>query len=151
MSSKTKENIDKNKAVDGDVDVDLFSKMSLTDKETKQLLSTPRPRRSRITKQVSDLSSLLSEPPSPMPTSPGSPDTPIGDTMFLAGRSPQGRRRLRVRQSSDLSGLFAVGPPLSSPSFDEDCKDKDVNLVMIGRNKKGPIFAPPLPKGKLNF
>lgn len=113
--------------------------------ETKKLLSTPRPRRERhrMTRQVSDISSLMSEPASPMAASPL---TLTPDTFFLAGRSPQGRRRLRVRQSSDLSAMFGQAPPLtSSESFD----DKDAGteslsvpvLVVKGRNIKGPIFG----------
>mmetsp|Transcript_15862 Transcript_15862/g.26415 ORF Transcript_15862/g.26415 Transcript_15862/m.26415 type:complete len:164 (-) Transcript_15862:244-735(-) len=121
---------------------------AVLDTSDKKLLSTPRPRRARMrTKQISDISSLLSEPATPVPASPGTPPTP-GDTLFLAGRSPQGRHRLRVKQPSDLSGFFAPALPLSentdkcdkedqTPSFDSEAP----LLIAKGHNRKGRIFC----------
>ena len=121
-----------------------------TSDDDKKLLSTPRqrPRRMR-SKQLSDISSLLSEPPSPVPTTPGSPPTP--DAFFLAGRSPQGRHRLRVKQPSDLSGMFGTPPPPLSEDTTKTNKDAsekstgDISSVptleVKGHNRKGRIFG----------
>lgn len=118
--------------------------------EDKKLLSTPRPRPRRMrSKQLSDISSLLSEPPSPVPTTPGSPLTP--DALFLAGRSPQGRHRLRVKQPSDLSGMFGTPPPPLSEDTTKSNKNNDDKptgdissvpaLEVKGNNRKGRIFG----------
>ena len=118
--------------------------------EDKKLLSTPRPRPRRMrSKQLSDISSLLSEPPSPIPTTPGSPLTP--DALFLAGRSPQGRHRLRVKQPSDLSGMFGTPPPPLSEDTTKTNKNDDgkstsdissvPTLEVKGINRKGRIFG----------
>ena len=118
--------------------------------DDKKLLSTPRPRPRRMrSKQLSDISSLLSEPPSPVPTTPGSPPTP--DAFFLAGRSPQGRQRLRVKQPSDLSGMFGTPPPPLSEDTTKNKKCNDVEstndiasvptLEVKGHNRKGRIFG----------
>ena len=121
-----------------------------TSDDEKKLLSTPRPRPRRMrSKQMSDISSLLSEPPSPVPTTPGSPPTP--DAFFLAGRSPQGRHRLRVKQPSDLSGMFSTPPPpLSEDATKTNANDEDKatdgissvpTLEVKGHNRKGRIFG----------
>ena len=115
------------------------------DTSDKKLLSTPRPRRARMrTKQMSDISSLLSsEPSTPVPASPLTPH-------ILSGRSPQGRHRLR-KQPSDLSGMFALGPPALPLSGDmsttESTKEEDTTsdeapmLVPKGQNRKGRTFG----------
>ena len=116
------------------------------DTSDKKLLSTPRPRRARMrTKQMSDISSLLScsEPSTPVPASPLTP-------LILAGRSPQGRHRLR-KQPSDLSGMFALGPPAlplvgdmntTEPTKEEDTISDEVPmLVPKGQNRKGRTFG----------
>ena len=121
-----------------------------TSDDEKKLLSTPRPRPRRMrSKQLSDISSLLSEPPSPVPTTPGSPPTP--DAFFLAGRSPQGRQRLRVKQPSDLSGMFGTPPPPLSEDTAKANKSDDARpaddissiptLEVKGHNRKGRIFG----------
>lgn len=121
-----------------------------TSDDEKKLLSTPRPRPRRMrSKQMSDISSLLSEPPSPVPTTPGSP--PMPDALFLAGRSPQGRHRLRVKQPSDLSGMFSTPPPpLSEDATKTNANDEDKatdgissvpTLEVKGHNRKGRIFG----------
>ena len=110
-----------------------------------KLLSTPRPRRARMrTKQMSDISSLLSsEPSTPVPASPLTP-------LFLSGRSPQGRNRLR-KQPSDLSGMFALGPPAlplvgnmnttEATKEEETTSDEKPMLVAKGQNRKGRTFG----------
>ena len=121
-----------------------------TSDDDKKLLSTPRPRPRRMrSKQLSDISSLLSEPPSPVPTTPGSPLTP--DALFLAGRSPQGRHRLRVKQPSDLSGMLGTPPPPLSEDASKSTKDDSTKstdaissvptLEVKGHNRKGRIFG----------
>ena len=118
------------------------------DTSDRKLLSTPRPRRARMrTKQMSDISSLLSsEPSTPVPASPLTP-------LILAGRSPrspQGRNRLR-KQPSDLSGMFALGPPAlplvgdmnstESTKEEETNSDEEPMLVAKGQNRKGRTFG----------
>ena len=115
------------------------------DTSDKKLLSTPRPRRARMrTKQMSDISSLLSsEPSTPVPASPLTPH-------ILSGRSPQGRHRLR-KQPSDLSGMFALGPPAlplsgdmsttESTKEDDTTSDEAPMLVPKGQNRKGRTFG----------
>mmetsp|Transcript_15401 Transcript_15401/g.36751 ORF Transcript_15401/g.36751 Transcript_15401/m.36751 type:complete len:164 (-) Transcript_15401:164-655(-) len=114
------------------------------DTSDRKLLSTPRPRRARMrTKQMSDISSLLSsEPSTPVPASPLTP-------LFLAGRSPQGRNRLR-KQPSDLSGMFALGPPAlplvgnmntEATKEEETTSDEKPMLVAKGQNRKGRTFG----------
>ena len=121
---------------------------SVDTRDDKKLPSTPRPRRpGRMrSKQLSDISSLLSEPATPVPSteSPGSPSTQ-GDSFFLAGRSPQGSRRLRVREPSDLSGMFAPALPLTEELATQDSEESDKSVPMLiatGHNRKGRIFGP---------
>ena len=115
------------------------------DTSDRKLLSTPRPRRARMrTKQMSDISSLLSsEPSTPIPASPLTP-------LILAGRSPQGRNRLR-KQPSDLSAMFALGPPAlplvgnmnttEATKEEETSSDEEPMLVPKGQNRKGRTFG----------
>ena len=111
----------------------------------------PRPRRMR-SKQLSDISLLLSEPDASVPASAETSMSSIqSDTHFFAGRSPQGRHRLRAKQPSDLSGMFAPSLPFADEGGEKNnVKNKTVDkeksqpvpmLIATGQNRKGRIFT----------
>lgn len=115
----------------------------------------PRPRRMR-SKQLSDISLLLSEPDASVPASAETSMSSIqSDSHFLARRSPQGRHRLRAKQPSDLSGMFAPHLPFPDESNEKAVNTKKTDtftvekfqpvpipmLVATGHNRKGRIFT----------
>ena len=122
--------------------------------------TNPRPRPGRMrSKQLSDISLLLSESDATVPASPETSMSSIqSDASFLAGRSPQGRHRLRVKQPSDLSGMFAPSLPFTEEAEVENVKNKSMDthtkeksqpfpmLSATGQNRKGRIFTARLRK-----